>query len=195
MRKTTRWASRTCRTGQLDETQEPPKLIGPVAFGQVCDHLVGSDGDRRVEVRRAHVGRVMARTFKSPGRIGKTGLVRSCAWTSVFSSTESTGVAPGGLMIHTEPDHVADLLREWVVRRLQLVDGMGFSPRARQMRLIADWLMPVSFAIDRADRSSPVSTGIAFGRPRPATLHGYATDSFVAGIQSLRAPDGKFFVV
>src|SRR5665213_3865490 len=39
--------------GAVDEIQEPPELIGPVAFGEVCDHLARCDVERCVEVCRA----------------------------------------------------------------------------------------------------------------------------------------------
>jgi hypothetical protein len=44
----------------------------------------------------------------------------------------------------------------------------GFRPKARQIRLIALWLMPVAAAIERVDQSSSMRTTFEAKRPVPA---------------------------
>ena len=51
--------------GAVGEIQEPPELIGPVAFGEVCDHLARRDIERCVEVCRAVAHVVVALAFKN----------------------------------------------------------------------------------------------------------------------------------
>src|SRR5665213_1800010 len=51
--------------GAVGEIQEPPELIGPVSFGEVCDHLARCDVERCVEVCRAVAHVVVALAFKN----------------------------------------------------------------------------------------------------------------------------------
>ena len=81
--------------------------------------------------------------------------------------------------IEVKPDDVAHLLDEQRVRELEGVDEMGFEPEGPPDAAIADWLMPVAFAIERVDQwvastgiSSKVFTITAStGRRSPCALH------------------------
>ena len=80
----------------VDQVQELPELDGPVAVGHVGDDLPRGHVECGVEIGGATADVVVGRRSGSPGRIGRTGAVRSSAWIWVFSSTHSTRAASGG---------------------------------------------------------------------------------------------------
>jgi hypothetical protein len=56
---------------------------------------------------------------------------------------------------HVEPDDVAHLVDEERVPSddsLNVSTGWGFKPKTHQIRLIADWDIPVVLVIDRVDQ-------------------------------------------
>ena len=80
--------------------------------------------------------------------MGSSGWVRSSAWTCNFSSTHEDNRLFG--WIHVQTDDVPHLLNE---ERLggepEAVSSVRLQSKARQIRLIDDWLSPQSAAIER----------------------------------------------
>ena len=77
--------------------------------------------------------------------------MRSRAWTCVFSSTHSTRAASGGLT------YSPTMSRTFSMNcgsgdSLKVSVRCGFNPKALQILLIADWLIPVASAIERVDQ-------------------------------------------
>ena len=86
-----------------------------------------------------------------PGTSGSTGEVRSSAWIWDFSSTHSTTAASGGLRYNPTMSRTLSM-NSGSGDSLKVSVRCGLSPNARQIRLIADWDMPVAAAIDRVDQ-------------------------------------------
>jgi len=105
----------------------------------------------------------MALALRHPGRTGKVGAVRFSAWTWVFSSTQSTSAASGGF--RQRPTTSRTLSTNCgPLESLKVSARWGFRPKARQILEIADWLIPICFAIERVDQcvASPDSSSSVF---------------------------------
>ena len=77
--------------------------------------------------------------------------MRSSAWIWDFSSTHNTSAPSGGLRYRPTMSRTLST-NSGSGESLKVSTRWGFSPKARQIRLMADWLMPVALAIDRVDQ-------------------------------------------
>ena len=110
----TTWMSRRAGTERSIRIQEPPELLGSVAWGHVRDHLPRRHVQCGVEVGGAVADVVMGPPFGDPGhqREHRSGAVQGLDLGRLIDTQHDRGIR----RVQIEPDNIADLVDELRVR-------------------------------------------------------------------------------
>jgi len=115
------------RRAALDEVEEAAEVLRPVALREVGDHVPRGDVEGGVEVGRAVAAVVVRGARRRARQQGRDRGRAAGAWTRVFSSTQSTTAASGGVRVEALP------IRREEGRRLRQ-KGAQLEERSRRRR-------------------------------------------------------------
>ena len=136
----------------VDQVQEPAELLGAMAWGEIRDDL---DRTRRRARRRGSSCRCgcshgcAARAC--PATAGTRERSDPTPGSGIFSSTHNTTAASGGFRYNPTMSRTLSM-NNGSGDSLKLSTKCGFRPNARQIRLTADWVIPVEVASERVDQ-------------------------------------------